>query len=41
MRNDFKNPVLNPRLDESMFAPEIPTSYKIVEPLKGASEKSR
>jgi outer membrane lipoprotein-sorting protein len=34
MRNDFKNPVLNPKLDEQMFAPPIPSDYKIIEPLK-------
>jgi len=33
MRNDFKNPELNPRLDEKLFAPEI-VDYKNVEPLK-------
>jgi outer membrane lipoprotein-sorting protein len=34
MRNDFKNEVLNPRLDEQLFNPPIPEGYKIVEPLK-------
>jgi outer membrane lipoprotein-sorting protein len=34
MRNDFKNPVLNPKLDAQMFAPPIPGDYKVVEPLK-------
>ena len=34
MRNDFKNPQLNPKLDEKLFAPEIPLDYKNVEPLK-------
>ena len=34
MRNDFTNAVLNPKLDEQMFAPKIPGDYKIVEPLK-------
>jgi outer membrane lipoprotein-sorting protein len=34
MRNDFSNPVLNPKLDDSMFSPEIPADYKVVEPLK-------
>jgi outer membrane lipoprotein-sorting protein len=34
MRNDFKNPVLNPKLEESLFSPPIPADYKIVEPLK-------
>lgn len=32
MRNDFKNPELNPKLDEKLFAPEI-VDYKNVEPL--------
>ena len=35
MRNDFQNPVLNPPIDEKLFAPEIPSDYKNVEPLKG------
>jgi outer membrane lipoprotein-sorting protein len=34
MRNDFKNPELNPSIDSKKFAPEIPTDYKVVEPLK-------
>ncbi|HEV2391852.1 MAG TPA: outer membrane lipoprotein carrier protein LolA [Verrucomicrobiae bacterium] len=34
MRNDFKNPVLNPKLDPQLFSPEIPSDYKVVEPLK-------
>ena len=34
LRNDFKNAVLNPKLDGQMFAPSIPGDYKIVEPLK-------
>lgn len=34
MRNDFKNPVLNPKLDEWMFQPSIPADYKVIEPLK-------
>ena len=34
MRNDFTNAVLNPKLDEKLFAPEIETDFKIVEPLK-------
>jgi outer membrane lipoprotein-sorting protein len=34
MRNDFKNPVINPSIDEKMFDPEIPSDYKVVEPLK-------
>ncbi len=34
MRNDFQNPVLNPPVDERLFAPEIPADYKNIEPLK-------
>lgn len=34
MRNDFKNPELNPKLNEQMFAPSLPSDYKVVEPLK-------
>jgi outer membrane lipoprotein-sorting protein len=34
MRNDFKDPVLNPKLDESLFTPQIPADYKVIEPLK-------
>lgn len=34
MRNDFTNPVLNPAIDPKMFNPEIPSDYRIVEPLK-------
>jgi len=34
MRNDFKDAVLNPKIDQGVFAPEIPGDFKIVEPLK-------
>ena len=34
MRNDFINPVLNPKLDEALFAPQIPADYNVIEPLK-------
>ncbi len=34
MRNDFINPVLNPKLEESLFNPDIPAEYKVIEPLK-------
>ena len=34
MRNDFKNPVLNPHIDPQLFEPPIPSDYKVVEPLK-------
>lgn len=35
MRNDFENPELNPKVDESMFAPPIPPDYKVSNPLEG------
>lgn len=35
MRNDFTNAVLNPTLDESLFAPKIESDFKVVEPMKG------
>ncbi len=35
LRNDFQSPVLNPKLEESLFHPEIPADYKNLEPLKG------
>jgi outer membrane lipoprotein-sorting protein len=34
MRNDFTNGVLNPRLDESLFAPHLDPTFKVIEPLK-------
>jgi outer membrane lipoprotein-sorting protein len=34
MRNDFSNAKLNPKIDDSMFSPNIPSDYKIIEPLK-------
>jgi outer membrane lipoprotein-sorting protein len=34
MRNDFKNPELNPKLDESLFTPKIPGDYEVAEPFK-------
>ena len=34
MRNDFTNAVLNPKIDDSMFAPTLPPDFKIVEPLR-------
>ena len=34
MRNDFTNAVLNPKLDESLFAPDVDPTYKVIEPLK-------
>jgi outer membrane lipoprotein-sorting protein len=32
MRNDFKNPELNPKLDESLFTPKIESDYEVVQP---------
>jgi len=34
MRNNFTNAVLNPKLDQQLFAPRIESDFKIVEPLK-------
>jgi outer membrane lipoprotein-sorting protein len=34
MRNDFKNPRLNEKLDDALFSPPLDASYKVVEPLK-------
>ena len=34
MRNDFKNPKLNEKVDERSFAPILDNNFKIVEPLK-------
>lgn len=34
MRNDFKNIELNPKIDESLFAPKLGKDYKIAEPFK-------
>jgi outer membrane lipoprotein carrier protein len=34
LRNDFKEPVLNPKLDSALFQPKIPADYKVVEPLE-------
>jgi outer membrane lipoprotein-sorting protein len=34
MRNDFKNSELNPKLDETLFAPKLESDFKIIEPLK-------
>ena len=37
MRNDFMNPVLNPKISPDIFAPKIESDFKIVEPLKPPS----
>jgi outer membrane lipoprotein-sorting protein len=34
MRNDFQDIVVNPKVDEQLFAPAIPPDYKHLEPLK-------
>jgi outer membrane lipoprotein-sorting protein len=34
MRNEFRNPQVNPKLEDSLFTPEIPSDYRVVEPLK-------
>jgi outer membrane lipoprotein-sorting protein len=34
MRNDFNDAELNPKVDETIFAPPIPSDYKVTEPLK-------
>jgi outer membrane lipoprotein carrier protein len=34
LRNDFEHIVLNPKLNEALFSPEIAPDYTVVEPLK-------
>ncbi|PYJ84575.1 MAG: hypothetical protein DME22_12285 [Verrucomicrobia bacterium] len=34
LRNDFTNAVLNPKLADSTFAPELASDFKVVEPLR-------
>ena len=34
MRNDFKDPVLNPHIDDQSFTPALGADFKITEPLK-------
>jgi outer membrane lipoprotein-sorting protein len=41
MRNDFVNPMLNPKVDPEMFNPRIPADYKVVEPLNQSRPKAR
>jgi outer membrane lipoprotein-sorting protein len=36
MRNDFQNPVLNPKVEADIFLPKIGPDYKVVEPLKNS-----
>lgn len=32
MRNDFKSPEINPKLDDSLFATQIPSDYEVSKP---------
>ena len=34
MRNEFKNGVLNPKIDDATFTPTLDADYKVTEPLK-------
>lgn len=34
MRNDFKNPEINPKVDESRFNPKIPDDYEVSKPFE-------
>ena len=34
MRNDFTNAVLNPKLDDALFAPKFDKDFQVIEPLK-------
>jgi len=34
LRNDFRDIQINPKVDESLFKSNIPSDYKVVEPLK-------
>jgi outer membrane lipoprotein-sorting protein len=34
MRNEFTNAVINPKLDDSLFAPDVDPTFKVIEPLK-------
>ena len=34
MRNDFTNAVMNPKLDDSVFAYDLDPTFKVIEPLK-------
>jgi outer membrane lipoprotein-sorting protein len=34
LRNDFKQQIINPKIDEALFRPGIPAEYKVVDPLK-------
>jgi outer membrane lipoprotein-sorting protein len=39
LRNDFNGPALNAPVDETLFAPEIPADYTVVEPLGVRSKR--
>jgi len=42
MRNEFMHTEMNPKIDPSMFSPEIPADYKVIEPLQqSSSQKAR
>jgi outer membrane lipoprotein-sorting protein len=34
MRNDFQNPIINPKIEPGLFRPAIPANYEVVEPLR-------
>ncbi len=34
LRNDFKNPKLNEKLDELLFSPKLESDFKVVEPMQ-------
>lgn len=34
MRNDFRNPVVNEKIDPGLFTPNIPPDFKVIEPTK-------
>ena len=34
MRNEFTNATLNPKVDGQLFSPEVPSDFKVMEPMK-------
>jgi outer membrane lipoprotein-sorting protein len=36
LRNDFTNAVMNPKIDDSVFNPTVPTNYVVTEPMRGS-----
>jgi outer membrane lipoprotein-sorting protein len=36
MRNDFFNSVMNPKLNQEIFAPKIESDFKVIEPMKSS-----